>query len=106
MTVKDRHTTKKLLALAKEEKNKQTAARIQTVALAKQGFSCPQIVQMTGYPRRTIQRWVARYNQTGIKGLIDKHRTGRPTKLSVDKQRRQTSSNRQRASWQMHRGMV
>lgn len=87
MTVKNRHTTKQLLALAKAEKNKQTAARIQAVALAKQGFTCPKIVQMTGYPRRTVQRWIARYNQAGIKGLIDKPRTGRPTKLSVDKQK-------------------
>lgn len=86
MTVKNRHTTKQLLALAKAEKNKQTAARIQAVALAKQGFTCPKIVQMTGYPRRTVQRWVARYNQAGIEGLIDEHRTGRPTKLSFDKQ--------------------
>jgi transposase len=86
MTVKNRHTTKQLLALAKAERNKQTAARIQAIALAKQGFTCPKIVQMTGYPRRTVQRWIARYNQAGIKGLIDKPRTGRPTKLSVDKQ--------------------
>lgn len=86
MTVKNRHTTKQLLALAKAENNKQLAARIQAVALAKQGFTCPKIVQMTGYPRRTVQRWIARYNQAGIKGLIDKPRTGRPTKLSVDKQ--------------------
>jgi transposase len=86
MTVKNRHTTKQLLALAKAEKNKRPAARIQAVALAKQGISCPQIVQMTGYPRRTVQRWIARYNQAGIKGLIDKPQTGRPTKLSVDKQ--------------------
>jgi transposase len=41
---------------------------------------------MTGYPRRTVQRWVGRYNQAGIEGLIDKPRTGRSTKLSVDKQ--------------------
>ena len=86
MTVKNRHTTKQLLALAKTERSKRLAVRIQAVALAKQGFSCPKIVQITGYSARSIQRWIARYNQTGIKGLIDKPRTGRPTKLSVDKQ--------------------
>jgi transposase len=88
MTVKNRHTIKQLLALAKAEKNKRLATRIQTVSLAKQGLGCPQIVQMTGYPRRTVQRWIVRYNQAGIKGLIDKPRTGRPIKLSVDKQQR------------------
>ena len=86
MTVKNRHTIKQLLSLAKSEKNKRLAVRIQAVALAKEGFSCPQIVQMTGYCRRTIQRWIARYNQAGIKGLIDKPRKGRPTRLPADKQ--------------------
>jgi transposase len=85
MTVKNRHTTRQLLALAKAEKNKHLAVRIQAIALAKQGFGCPQIVQMTSYSRRTVQRWIARYNQADIKGLIDEPRTGRPTKLSVDK---------------------
>ncbi|MFB0525696.1 MAG: hypothetical protein ACETVZ_09140 [Phycisphaerae bacterium] len=35
MTVKNRHTTKQLLALAKAEKNKRPATRIQTVAQAR-----------------------------------------------------------------------
>jgi len=86
MTIKDHHLTSHLLSLAKKEKNKHLAVRIQTVALAKQGFTCPKIVQITGYPRRTIQRWVSQYNKAGIKGLIDKPRSGRPAKLSVDKQ--------------------
>jgi transposase len=86
MTVKDHHFTSQLLSLAKKEKNKRLAVRIQTIALAKQGFSCPKIVQMTGYPRRTIQRWVIQYNKAGIKALIDKPRAGRPAKLSIDKQ--------------------
>jgi len=86
MTVKKRHTIKQLLQLSKTEKNKRIAVRIQTIALAMQGLTCPQLVQMTGYPRRTIQRWVAKYNDESINGLVDKPRTGRPAKLSVDKQ--------------------
>lgn len=86
MTVKNRHTIKELLSLAKAEKDKRLAVRIQTIVLAKQGFNCPEIVEMTGYCRRTIQRWVARYNQAGIKGLLDEPRSGRPAKLPVDKQ--------------------
>jgi len=41
---------------------------------------------VTRYCRRTIQRWVARYNQAGIKGLAGEPRSGRPAKLSVDQQ--------------------
>ena len=84
MTVKNRHTTKQLLALAKAEPNKRLAVRMQAIALAKQGFNCPEVVKMTGYSHRTVQRWVAKYNQAGIKGLIEKPRSGRPVKLSSD----------------------
>jgi transposase len=86
MTVKGHHFTRQLLSWAKKENNKRLAVRIQTIALAKQGFSCPKIVQMTGYPRRTVQRWVSQYNKAGIKGLVDKPRAGRPRKLPVDKE--------------------
>lgn len=84
MTVKNHHTLKRLLSLAKTEKDKHLAVRIQVVALAKQGLNCPAIVEMTGYCRRTIQRWIARYNQEGIKALADKPRSGRPVKLPID----------------------
>ena len=86
MTVKKRHTIKQLLQLSKTEKSKRIATRIQTIALAMQGLTCPQLVRMTGYPRRTIQRWVQIYNDESIDGLVDKPRTGRPAKLSFDKQ--------------------
>lgn len=84
MTVKNHHTLKQLLSLAKTEKNKRIAVRIHVVALAKQGLTCPEIVKMTGYCRRTIQRWIARYNQSSIKALADEPRSGRPLKLPVE----------------------
>lgn len=40
---------------------------------------------MTGYCRRTIQRWVAGYNKDGIKAIADKPRSGRPVKLPIYK---------------------
>jgi hypothetical protein len=46
MTVKSHHSTKQLLYLAKKEKNKRLAVRIQSLALAKQGFTCSEIVEM------------------------------------------------------------
>ena len=88
MTVKNHHTLKQLLSLAKAEKDKRLAVRIQVVALAKQGLTCPVIVEMTGYCRRTIQRWIARYNQFGIKALADEPRSGRPLKLPSEQYER------------------
>lgn len=86
MTVKEYHSVQKLLSLAKSQSNPRLARRIQAVALARQGRSCPEIMEMTGNCRRAIQMWVAKYNDEGIDGLIDKPRTGRPAKLPVDKQ--------------------
>jgi len=83
MTVKNHHTLKQLLSLAKTEKDKHLAVRMQVVALAKQDLTCPAIVAMTGYCRRTVQRWIARYNQYGIKVLKDEPRGGRPIKLPI-----------------------
>ena len=88
MTVKNHHTLKQLLSLAKAEKDKRLAVRIQVVALAKQGLTCPVIVEMTGYCRRTVQRWIARYNQFGIKALADEPRSGRPLKLPSEQYER------------------
>lgn len=85
MTVNKRHIIKQLFQLSKSEKNKRIAVRIQAIALASQGLTCPQIIQMTGYPRRTIQRWVSKYNDEGIEGLIDKKRIGRPARLPIER---------------------
>jgi len=85
MTVKNHHTLKHLLSLVKAEKDKRLAVRIQVAALAKQDLTCPVIVEMTGYCRRTIQRWIARYNQSGIKALADEPCSGRPLKLPVER---------------------
>ena len=86
MTVKEYHGVQKLLGLAESQSNPRLARRIQVVALARQGYSCPEIIAITGNCRRAIQMWVAKYNDEGIDGLIDKSRTGRPVKLSVEKQ--------------------
>jgi transposase len=71
--------------LAKTERDKHLAVRIQVVALAKQGLTCPAIVELTSYCRRTIQRWIARYNKDGIKALTDEPLSGRPVKLPICK---------------------
>jgi len=67
MTVKNHHTLKQLLSLAKTEKDKHLAVRMQVVALAKQDLTCPAIVAMTGYCRRTVQRWIQDTINTALK---------------------------------------
>ena len=81
MTVKEYHSVQKLLSLAKSESNPRLARRIQAIALARQGYSCPEIIEITANCRRVIQNWVAKYNAHGLKGLKEQHRNGRHPKL-------------------------
>lgn len=48
MTVMNYHTTQQLLKLSKSQRNARLARRIQAIAMAKQGYSCSQISQITG----------------------------------------------------------
>ncbi len=75
------HTRKELQTLYRTETNARLARRIQGVYLAKMGRTCPEIMQIVGASRRTVQQWVAKYNQGSWEALFDKPRPGQPTKL-------------------------
>ena len=87
MNVKAHHTLDELLTLYKTEMNPRLARRIRAVYLARKSFTCPQIMDLTGAKRRTVQSWIRWYNETGIEGLKDRSRCGRPPKLSGAEQR-------------------
>jgi transposase len=86
MNVKSHHTTKELKTRYRIEKNARLSQRIHGVYLAGKGLTCPQIMNITGAARRTIQQWVHKYNKQGILGLKDKPRPGKPTKLPRKKE--------------------
>jgi transposase len=81
MNIKGHHTTKELQTLYRTQEDARLARRIHAVYLASKGWSCPEIMTITGAGRRTVQQWVHKYNQHGIDGLTDKPRPGQPTKL-------------------------
>ena len=81
MNVKSHHSSDKLLKLYKTESNPKLARRIHAVYLARKGLTCPQIMKIIGAGRRTIQKWVQKYNHGGREQLKDKPRPGQPTKL-------------------------
>jgi len=86
MNVKSHHKTKELQTLYRVEKDARFAQRIHGVYLASKGLTCPEIMNITGAARRTIQQWVHKYNKQGIAGLKDKPRPGKPTKLPHKKE--------------------
>jgi len=86
MNVKTHHTLKELQKLYRMENNARLARRIHGVYLASKGLTCPQIMEITGSSRRTIQQWVHKYNANAIDSLKDSLRPGQPTKLSREKE--------------------
>ena len=81
MNVTLHHTSKQLLQRYKTESNPRLARRIHGVYLARTGLTCSQISTISGAGRRTVQKWVRRYNRKGIEGLQDqpRHRRGSAT---------------------------
>jgi transposase len=86
MNVKPHHTQKELQTFYRTENNAKLARRIHGVYLARKGLPCPQIMEITGSARRTVQQWIHKYNAGGIEVLKDSPRPGQPTKLSRKKE--------------------
>jgi transposase len=56
--------------------------RLHGVLLVAQGMSAPQVAQLLGDGRRTVEYGVKRFNAEGLSGLVEGERAGRPARLS------------------------
>jgi LuxR family transcriptional regulator, maltose regulon positive regulatory protein len=56
--------------------------RAQMVLLAADGFSTQEIADRVGVSRPTVNLWRSRYAQSGLSGLTDRDRPGRPTRAT------------------------
>jgi transposase len=88
MKVVAHHSEQELERLASREKGADLAKRLRTVLLAKQGFTAPEVATCTGFSRRTVQDWVARYNQEGLRGLETRPGRGRKGPLTAEEAER------------------
>ena len=52
--------------------------RLVMILLSAQGWPPPAIAELLGCDPATVRRWVHRYNQDGVSGLVDRPRAGRP----------------------------
>lgn len=57
--------------------------RLHGLLLVAGGHSCPQVAEWFGEDRRTVQRWVTRFETHGLTGLRDGARSGRPATLNA-----------------------
>jgi len=58
--------------------------RLRAMIALIQGFAPRSVAVIFGVTVRTVQRWVARFNESGIDGLIDKKYPGRPPKIDSE----------------------
>ncbi len=56
--------------------------RLHALLLFINGQSCHQIADLFGEDRRTVQRWINRFEKEGVEGLRDSKRPGRPALLT------------------------
>ncbi|MGI8881436.1 MAG: IS630 family transposase [Jatrophihabitans sp.] len=61
------------------------AQRARIVLLAADGVSNTEIAQRVGVSRQTVVSWRARYSRSGIAGLSDEPRSGRPRLIDHDR---------------------
>ena len=57
--------------------------RLHAVLLVAQGMSCREVARMLGDAPRTVENWVHRFEASGLAGLLDGERPGRPPRLSA-----------------------
>jgi transposase len=55
--------------------------RLHGLLLVCKGHTCTQVAEMFGEERRTVQRWVNRFESHGLEGLREGERTGRPGRI-------------------------
>jgi transposase len=75
MEVRDHATLETLRRFEKKVADVQHAKRLRIIILAIQGFTAASISLTLDISERAVQEWVARYNRSGLQGLVD-HRGG------------------------------
>ena len=88
MTIVEHHSAEELQGLFRQEKVARIAKRIWIAWQARLGRTEPQITEVIGWSRRSVQTWVQRYNEEGLAGLRDRTGRGRQPILSEAEQQR------------------
>ncbi len=60
--------------------------RSHAILLSFQKYSIDEIADICGVHRNAVTRWINRWNETGLKGLADVQKNGRPPILTVEEQ--------------------
>ena len=68
--------------LHRRTKDADVRSRCQMILLSNEGLSPPKIAEQVRFHRRTVTRYIQRYEAEGIDGLLTRPRSGRPPKVT------------------------
>ncbi len=77
LPIRDDVPAAELRRLARREKDRAAAARLQAIAGALEGLSRAEAARLAGMERQALRDAVLRYNAEGLAGLHDRPRPGR-----------------------------
>lgn len=81
----DIHSPRELLAFSKASGNVRHSHRILAIRDVLRGESRGDVCERYGVTRENLRHWVSWYNESGIDGLKDEARSGRPKALPAEK---------------------
>jgi len=81
-------TLAELDAAAKATCKKRCFVRLWSVRCLILGQPYDQVAKLSGISKRTLRSWIKRFNESGIDGLLDKPRNGRPRKIPREQDER------------------
>ncbi len=61
--------------------------RLHGVLLVAHGMTCPRVAELLGDAPRSVEYWVRRFEQSGLAGLREGGRSGRPRRLDEEQLR-------------------
>jgi transposase len=73
---------KSLRLQAQRDKAVRVMVRLDAIMLSVQGHTNGEIAQLLQSDRSRVHAWVCAWNQHGVKGLLEGHRSGRPQRLT------------------------
>ena len=82
-------TYKRLARLSKEAEQDgayRVAKRLQAVVLNSEGHTSGELARILKAPRSKVSAWLQRYQTDGVDGLLEGHRSGRPSELTEKQQ--------------------
>src|SRR4051794_2611107 len=71
---------------AARRRDARAARRMLALALVLEGASREEAARAAGTDRQTLRDWVHRYNEEGLAGLHDRHRSGRKPRLTPEQE--------------------